>query len=215
MENTLWRTGYKKLEIMKKILLTVVAAVVCVSGAFAQLSMGPKVGLNVSSVTGDGTKYRAGVNVGIFGNYRINRLFAIQPEFLYSMQGAAFDDVTILSQTLKSNYTSHYIDIPVLLKVYPWRGLNVQVGPQFGFCVDDEYKLKVNDEEISSKDLEQYGYDTKARTFDFAIALGLGYEFDFGMTIDARYNFGLTNIYEEGDGKNTMFMLSLGYKFDF
>ena len=158
---------------MKKILLAAIAAVVCVGGAFAQLSMGPKVGLNVSSITGDGSQYRAGVNVGIFANYRINSLFAIQPEFLYSMQGSAFDDVTILKQTIESSYTSHYIDIPVLLKIYPWRGLNVQVGPQFGFCVDDEYKLKVGKEEVSTNDLKQYGYDEKANTFDFAIAVGL------------------------------------------
>ncbi len=200
---------------MKKILLAAIAAVVCVGGAFAQLSMGPKVGLNVSSITGDGSQYRAGVNVGIFANYRINSLFAIQPEFLYSMQGSAFDDVTVLNQTIESNYTSHYIDIPVLLKIYPWRGLNVQVGPQFGFCVDDEYKLKVGKEEVSTNDLKQYGYDEKANTFDFAIAVGLGYEFDFGMTIDARYNWGLTKIYEDDNAKNSVFMISLGYKFDF
>ena len=51
-------------------------------GAFAQLSMGPKLGLNVSSLTGDGSNFRAGMNVGIFANYRINKLLAIQPEFL-------------------------------------------------------------------------------------------------------------------------------------
>lgn len=200
---------------MKKILLAAIAAVVCVGGAFAQLSMGPKVGLNVSSITGDGSQYRAGVNVGIFANYRINSLFAIQPEFLYSMQGSAFDDVTVLNQTIESNYTSHYIDIPVLLKIYPWQGLNVQVGPQFGFCVDDEYKLKLGGKEISTNDLKQYGYDEKANAFDFAIALGLGYEFDFGMTIDARYNWGLTKIYDDDKAKNSVFMISLGYKFDF
>ena len=38
---------------MRKILL-VVATVMCMGGAFAQLSMGPKLGLNVSSLTGDG-----------------------------------------------------------------------------------------------------------------------------------------------------------------
>ena len=37
---------------MRKILL-VVAAVMCMGGAFAQLSMGPKLGLNVSSLTGE------------------------------------------------------------------------------------------------------------------------------------------------------------------
>ncbi len=200
---------------MKKMLLALLAAVMCMGGAFAQLSMGSKVGLNLSSLTGDRTNYKAGVNVGVFANYRINSLFAIQPEFLYSMQGTAFDDVPVLTKTLESSYTSHYLDIPVLLKVYPWRGLNVQVGPQFGFCVDDEYKVKLGGEEVSSKDLEKYGYDNKAKTFDFALAVGLGYEFDFGMTIDARYNFGLTKVYDQGDAKNTLFMLSLGYKFDF
>lgn len=72
---------------MRKILL-VVATVMCMGGAFAQLSMGPKLGLNVSSLTGDGSNFRAGMNVGIFANYRINKLLAIQPEFYYSMQGA-------------------------------------------------------------------------------------------------------------------------------
>ncbi len=71
---------------MRKILL-VVATVMCMGGAFAQLSMGPKLGLNVSSLTGDGSNFRAGMNVGIFANYRINKLLAIQPEFYYSMQG--------------------------------------------------------------------------------------------------------------------------------
>ena len=146
---------------MRKILL-VVATVMCMGGAFAQLSMGPKLGLNVSSLTGDGSNFRAGMNVGIFANYRINKLLAIQPEFYYSMQGAGFDDIPVLTKTLESNYTSH-----------------------------------------------------KAKTFDFSLALGVGYEFDFGMTIDARYNFGLSNVYdEEGSPNNTMFMLSLGYKFD-
>ena len=97
----------------------------CMGGAFAQLSMGPKLGLNVSSLTGDGSNFRAGMNVGIFANYRINKLLAIQPEFYYSMQGAGFDDIPVLTKTLESNYTSHYLNIPVLLKIYPWAGLNV------------------------------------------------------------------------------------------
>lgn len=200
---------------MKKILLTALVAVMCMGGVFAQLSMGPKVGLNVSSLTGDGSNYRAGVNAGIFANYRINNLLAIQPEFIYSMQGAVSDEIPLGSKSLKTTYTLHYLDIPVLLKVYPWRGLNVQVGPQFGFCVSDEFELKVGDEKISSNDFKEYGYEQVARTFDFSIALGLGYEFDFGLVVDARYNFGLTDISDDGEGKNTLLMISLGYKFDF
>ena len=92
---------------MRKILL-VVATVMCMGGAFAQLSMGPKLGLNVSSLTGDGSNFRAGMNVGIFANYRINKLLAIQPEFYYSMQGAGFDDIPVLSE-----YTSFVENLSV------------------------------------------------------------------------------------------------------
>lgn len=35
------------------------------------------------------------------------------------------------------------------------------------------------------------------------------------MTIDARYNWGLTKIYDDDKAKNSVFMISLGYKFDF
>jgi len=31
--------------------------------------------------------------------------------------------------------------------------------------------------------------------------------------IDARYNWGLTSIMDETDSKNSVFMISLGYKF--
>lgn len=55
--------------------------------SFRSTFYGSKLGLNVSSLTGDGSNFRAGMNVGIFANYRINKLLAIQPEFYYSMQG--------------------------------------------------------------------------------------------------------------------------------
>lgn len=71
---------------MRKILL-VVATVMCMGGAFAQLSMGPKLGLNVSSLTGDGSNFRAGMNVGIFANYRINKLLAFSLNFIIRCRG--------------------------------------------------------------------------------------------------------------------------------
>ena len=55
---------------MRKILL-VVAAVMCMGGAFLlNFSMGPKLGLNVSSRPD--IRPLRGVNVGSFYNYRIN-----------------------------------------------------------------------------------------------------------------------------------------------
>ena len=39
-----------------------------------------------------------------------------------------------------------------------------------------------------------------------------GYEFN-NVVIDARYNFGVTNIADGGDAKNSVFQFTLGYKF--
>ena len=190
---------------MKKILLAAIAAVMCVGGAFAQLSMGPKIGLNISSLSGTGSEYKAGVNVGVLANYRFNKLLAIQPEFLYSLQGCGADagyDVTM-------KYNLHYINIPVLLKIYPWSGLNIHIGPQFSFFVDDKVSVKSGETKVSADVFDN------ANSFDFALALGVGYDFDFGLTFDARFNLGLTKIMPDYEDKNRVFMISLGYKFDF
>lgn len=45
--------------------------------------------------------------------------------------------------------------------------------------------------------------------------MGVSYEFS-NVVIDARYHLGLTKINKEGDKsmKNSVFMLTFGYKFD-
>ena len=51
--------------------------------------------------------------------------------------------------------------------------------------------------------------------FDLSIPVGVSYEF-YNVTLDARYNWGLTKIMNEGDAfYNRVFQLTLGYKFTF
>ena len=51
------------------------------------------------------------------------------------------------------------------------------------------------------------------KTLDFSIPLGLSYEFS-DFIIDARYNLGLTNIFDTSsvNVKNGVIMLTVGYK---
>ena len=81
---------------MKK--LFVMAAMVLSSvGAFAQYNAGdvtiqPKVGLNVSSVTEDDAEYKAGFVGGAELEYHVSPMFGISGGLLYSMQGAKVKD---------------------------------------------------------------------------------------------------------------------------
>ena len=66
-------------------------------GAFAQYNAGdvtiqPKVGLNVSSLTVDNAEYKAGFVGGAELEYHVSPMFGISGGLLYSMQGAKVKD---------------------------------------------------------------------------------------------------------------------------
>ena len=174
--------------------MLIAAFMVASIGAFAQHSVGsftiqPKVGLNIANVTdADDADPRIGFVGGAELEYQATDIFSITGGVLYSMQGAKADD-----ETLKLDY----INIPILANVYVTKGLAVKLGIQPAF--------NVNSKEGSA--------DVDAKSFDFSIPVGLSYEFS-NVVLDARYNWGLTKISENGDSKNSVFQITLGYKFD-
>jgi hypothetical protein len=51
---------------------------------------------------------------------------------------------------------------------------------------------------------------------DFSLALGVGWDLPFGLSIDGRYNWGLSDNNEINTGssvKNQVWQFSIGYKF--
>jgi hypothetical protein len=53
----------------------------------------------------------------------------------------------------------------------------------------------------------------KLKGSDISAALGLGWDAPFGLSIDARYNLGLTKLNEgQSEIKNQVIQISLGYK---
>lgn len=176
---------------MKKLILT--AFIVCFAfGAQAQsVDFGIKVGANFANISNAShLKNRTGLVAGAFVGLGFNK-WAIQPELLYSQEGADPDHSEI------AGFDLDYINVPVMVKYYLIGNLlNVQVGPQFGFVVSD--------------DLPE-GEDKKG--FDFDGAAGLGLDLPFGLRIAARYNFGITKVTENAKGRNNVFSVALGYSF--
>ena len=196
----------KNKNAMKKIILT--AAVVLASAAsYAQHAVGsftlqPKVGLNIASLTScDGADPRYGVAAGAELEYQATDIFSISAGAIYSMQGNKYSEksATVTNKT-------DYINIPILANVYVVKGLAVKAGIQPGFKVNDEVKLSSGSNSASS-DVD------KAESFDFSIPVGLSYEFS-NVVLDARYNFGCTKVIKDVDPKNSVFQITLGYKFD-
>lgn len=202
---------------MKKVVLVTVMALIMFSHAYAQFTIGPKAGMNISTMhtgelIGDITEYKTGFNAGAFGKYTINNSFDIQAELLYSQQGYKIDiplyDIggnSYVDPDLK--VLTHNLNIPILLKYNllgrPW--VFFEAGPQVGFLLKDKFKSK--DKELED-DANKLGMGFK--TVDLSIVGGIGFYLGYGVSINARYNHGLTSIHDF-DYKNRVFQFSLAY----
>ena len=179
---------------MKK---TIVFAVLLLAMMPAQgqlLRFGVKAGANFSNLDGASfdTKTRTSFHFGATAEIKLPLLFAIQPELLYSSQGAkvdseAFDDIQY-----------DYITVPVLVKLYVVpKILSIDIGPQFSFLVNDNNDFDIED----------------SSTFDFAALGGLGLNIGDHLFLQGRYVLGLTDTSSNADVKNKLFQLSAGYRF--
>lgn len=190
---------------MKKILLMAVVMLASVA-SYAQQAVGtftlqPKIGMNVASLTKcDGCDPRIGLAAGVEAEYQATDIFSVSAGLIYSMQGnkAKEEGVTLTTKL-------DYINIPILANVYVTKGLAVKLGVQPAFNVSDKQKLSGGKASVEPEDVG-------AESFDFSIPVGLSYEYN-NVVFDARYNFGVTNIADGGDSKNSVFQFTLGYKF--
>ena len=190
---------------MKKLLFA--AAIMMASlSAFAQheagdITLQARVGMVGSDFnnTSD-TKARVGVVVGPELEYFLTNRFSLGAGVLYTQQGAEQDKVDV-------TYELDYINVPITANFYVWKGLAIRAGLQPGFNISS--KIKAND---IKKDM-----DDSVKSFDLSIPVGLSYEYRH-FVIDARYTFGLTEIFDTSkvdlDSKNLTFQLSLAYKFN-
>ena len=187
---------------MKKNL--VVAALMLSSvSTFAQHAVGsfnlqPKVGVSIADLTEfKGSDPRVGVVAGVEGEYQASDIFSVSAGVLYSMQGAK---ANLVDETTRLDY----INVPIMANVYVVKGLAVKLGVQPGFNVSN--KLKVNN-------LDAYDNPAKAQSVDVSIPVGLSYEYN-NFQLDARYNWGVSKAFNLSDAKNSVFQITLGYKFD-
>jgi len=190
-----------------KLLFTLLTAILITSAAVAQhgntpkgfLSIGIKGGVNMYNIHNDnGIKYdyKVGYNFGLLGHIHLNKYFAIQPELVYSLQGAKY---TVNNAT--TNYNLSYINVPVLIQYMFDNGLRLQAGPQVGLLVDA--KSKTGSTTIDNKE--------NLNPIDLALTIGAGYIYPpIGLGIDVRYNLGLSNINKTGDVTSTNRGMQLG-----
>ncbi len=172
--------------------------------AQTHVELGLKGGLNVATLStaasNNNIDPRISANLGGLAHIHITKEFAVQPEFLFSGQGAK---QTISNVEYKTNL--NYIQIPVLLQYLIGTGFRLETGPQLGFLVSA--KNKAGDVMVDIKN--------RYKKTDVAWVFGAGYLTSSGFGIDARYNLGLAKINDNNEAKvaNRVFAIGVFYQF--
>ncbi|WP_185226196.1 porin family protein [Chryseobacterium indologenes] len=199
---------------MKKLLLSLSVVIGTIS--FAQSADRPRFGIkaggNLSSFTGGDSKSKIGYYAGALVNVPLSEAFSIQPEIVYSQQGAkAKDDYEMATYTIKNmQQTLGYINVPVMLQYNATPEFYLEAGPEFGLLISAQAKGDING--------STYKADNKdsMKSFNFGAGIGLGYKFTPNLGVNARYIAGITKILKNNFGdssKNTNFQLGVNYYF--
>jgi opacity protein-like surface antigen len=210
---------------MKKLLFS---AILLASGLVnaQEVKYGAKLGLNISNFSGDVTDSKSliGVQLGGFAEIGISDKFAIQPELLFSMQGAK-SEYSEIDFDEESKTKLNYLNVPVLAKYYIADNFAVLAGPQFGILMSAKEDYDVS--ETISGVTDNYSESTDVKDFYKTLSLsfnvGAAYSITENIFVDARYNLGLSSIAKDftdefgdsfsADIKNNVIQFSVGYKF--
>lgn len=172
------------------------------------VSIQPKVGLNIANLTSlDNADPRLGLAVGAELEYQVTDMVSIAAGALYSMQGCKSEG-SLWGFTGKSTTKLDYLNVPIVANVYVVPGLAVKLGLQPGFNLSAKSKLEGSIAGYSGESER----DIDVESFDPSLPIGLSYEFQ-NFVIDGRYNFGLTKTFKDADPKQSVFQITLGYKF--
>ncbi|ESU23779.1 hypothetical protein FEDK69T_11870 [Flavobacterium enshiense DK69] len=172
---------------MKKYIVFAVFSCLIFSSASAQVTVKPglKGGANFSTLTGFNADFSTNFYVGGFAAIKLAEIYTLQPELLYSAQGAivkqrfdniASDPANAYSET---KYSLDYLSMSVINKFTFGHGFEAVVGPTLDFQVSDNLG-RASDDLIG---------------FDMGIVGGVGYSLPNGLTFEARFKQGFIDIF--------------------
>lgn len=184
--------------------------------------VGLKTGLNVSMATvkrefDNSTSPRIAYYGGLFANIRLVKKLYLQPEVYYSVQGfkEEFSNGYIKQE---NEVKTSYINIPVVFQYYTMKDLYVETGGQIGLMLTAKgeadyynafYNYNFSENNVDLKKTKE------VNTHMVSYLIGAGYKFDRNLSVNMRYNIGITQVdtSSEVSIKNNVLQIGIAYTF--
>lgn len=137
----------------------------------------------------------------LFTHYRFDKTqVAVEGRISYYQIANDVDKRSLVTSASENyNIRYQYLAFGLLSKVYLYRGFNFGIGANFGSCLNAssgiEYKSSTGTVAQNLQSEEHISQALKGRANITAGAM-LGYEFKFGLSVEAAYYYGLTDMVE-------------------
>lgn len=176
--------------------------------------LGLKGGVNLATIYGEDVDedldLKIGYHIGFSYDISMGKILGIQTGLQYSTKGYSYSGHdSWYGGDFEMNFTSTYVDIPVLLRLSILPLIDLYAGPQASYLLDSKYVVTVGDHEDSESGTEGM------TTLDMALTLGAGFRSSKGLSAALFLDTGLYSLDEDGDwaAYNAVLKLSLYYRF--
>ncbi|OBX24365.1 MULTISPECIES: outer membrane beta-barrel protein [Bizionia] len=181
---------------MKKLLLAFAFLTISLS-TFSQVTFKPgiRAGVNLASVSNTNLDSRTAFYAGIFGELKLGGVYAMQPEITYNQQGGKDYELDYVSIRIANKFYVLKDRLPIYAVIAP--GFDVELGGN------------------SSSYSGAYGASV-AYESDISVSGGIGYDFPFGLGVEARYKKGVIDVVNTNNPEkrtNSVIQIGVSYKF--
>ena len=219
----------------KQILLSAFLVAATIGMAQSKPSFGIRAGLSSATMQGDAvnslndlldftnggitTSGHTGFFAGAHSSIPVSEVVSIEPGLYYTQKGyemkgeLSLKGAEFLGANAKAKLSSHYVDLPVLLKLN-FNGFQVFAGPQVSYLAKADLKTTAGVLGFNLLNKTMDATDQFNR-WDAAVTGGVGYQFANGVNISASYDHGLSKVdaNQNLDSYNRAFKVGLGFKF--
>ncbi len=194
------------MDFMKKSLIAIIPVILTLgiftNSARAQAGFGIRGGVNFPTLTNTDVDSHTGLLLGLYFDAPLaDDILLLQPAVFYTQKGFEAGDLS---------YRIDYIEIPIQLRVNIVNPSGVlpfiYAGPYVGFKINTDFP----GEGASTPAAEiNFNNGDNVNNTDFGISVGGG--LDFGhINLGVRYDAGLTDVFNNEDGKNSVFSIVAG-----
>ena len=176
---------------MKQLITFVFLLFIAVQYSFGQDYIGVKAGALIANTNienklqksiNSSNVNRIGYQIGIIAQEEISNKIYVRSELFYSLKGYRFND------DQGSIVSYNYINLPILVGYKLSTRFSVFLGPQLGILGPVYFKSE------NSKRSENIAKRIDFNKVDVGIGAGVNYSITPRISVDLRYDYGLTNI---------------------